>query len=151
MTDNIIFVITGADIIPGINLILRRERYIEYRMSLNKIFNYGYHAYGVLSECDDTDKVDRPPFSLFPFKHLEILDKGLLPYNMKSRCENMSISKLLDTMNNSNISDDTFIIKISGRYLLLDDTFINTVRDNINKNTSAIIMNSSNTSMFTFL
>jgi hypothetical protein len=147
----IIFVVTGADIIPNITPILRRERYIEYMLCLHKIFNYGFPVYGVLSEYDGENINDMPPFKKFPFKKIIYIDHGTLPSFKKSQCEMISINALLDNLNSDEIDDDTFIIKISGRYLLLDDSFINAVKSNIDTTVQTVVKHNDSNHIFTFL
>ena len=147
----IIFVVTGADIIPNITPILRRERYIEYMLCLHKIFNYGFPVYGVLSEYHRENITDMPPFKNFPFKKIMYIDNGTLPSFKKSQCEIISINALLDNLNSDEIDDDTFIIKVSGRYLLLEDSFIDTVKSNLYSTVQTIVKHNNINHVFTFL
>ena len=118
----IIFIITGADIEPYI------ERYVEYMFSLHKIFSYNIPVYGVLSECSTIYNSKSAPFDKFPFNHLLQISSGDIQAHTKSLKEYMAIQLLLQSINSSSISDDTFVIKVSGRYLLIDDTFVNLVK-----------------------
>ena len=83
-----IFIVTGADIEP------RKERYIEYMLSLHTIFSYGFPVYGVVSE-HIKDK-DNTPFSQLPFKKLTFIERGHLDIFNKSSREFISIKCLLD-------------------------------------------------------
>lgn len=120
--DPIIFIITGADIEPYV------ERYVEYMFSLHKIFSYKIPVYGVLSECSTIYNKKSAPFDKFPFNHLLKISSGDVQAHTKSLKEYMAIQLLLESINSSTISDDTFVIKVSGRYLLIDDTFVNLVK-----------------------
>lgn len=140
-----IFVVTGADIEP------RKERYIEYMLSLHKIFSYGLKVYGVVSEYSQNK--DTPPFSIFPFETLKYIPAGALDSLNKSPREFVSIKCLLEEMNSLNIDDSTFIIKASGRYLILNDSFIELVRKSqTNSNINSIIrLCDDGTQQYTFL
>ena len=140
-----IFIVTGADIEP------RKERYIEYMLSLHKIFSYGFPVYGVVSE-HIKDK-DNTPFSQLPFKKLTFIEKGNLDAFNKSPREFISIKCLLDEMQDLDIDDSTFVIKASGRYLILDDSFVSLVQSNqLNPNVNSIIRLCDNdTQQYTFL
>jgi len=145
MSENIIFIVTGADIEP------RGERYIEYMLSLHKIFSYGFPVYGILSEYNK-DK-DNTPFSKFPFKKLIYIEKGKFDGLNKSPREFLSIQCLTNEMESLNIDDSTFVIKVSGRYLILNDSFINTIKSNIfNLNINSVVKTCDNeTQQYTFL
>ena len=150
--DTIICVVTGADITDN-SALIRRERYIEYMMSLFKIFSYTIPTYGVLSEYKSNSHTDSPPFYKFPFKKLTYIESGVLDNYSKSQKEFISINHLLEEMKTFDIDDDTFVIKVSGRYLLIEDSFMNIVKENqSNPNVSSIIkLNDSHTMQFTCL
>jgi hypothetical protein len=136
------FIVTGADIEP------RKERNIEYTLCLHRIFSFGLHTYGVLSEWEDSEP--GPFLSLASrFSNLVTLRKGLLDGLTKSQKEFMSIKTLLDTV----ALNDEFIIKVSGRYLLLNNLFVDTVKSAENaSNINAIVRLCDNdTQQYTFL
>lgn len=151
MDSPILFLVTGADSITACNPVLKRERYIEYMISLHKIFNYSYPVIGVLSEIDEENNIDCPPFKSFPFQTLIKMNKGELDGYNKSLREGISINRLIHNI--SSINDNTFIIKVSGRYLIIDDTFITTVSQHVtNHDVVAIIRSAENfTAQYTFL
>ena len=138
--DTIICVVTGADITDN-SVLKRRERYIEYMMSLFKIFSYTIPTYGVLSEYSSNSiSEDSPPFSKFPFKIVKHIEAGVLDTYSKSQKEFSSIKALLEEMKSLEIDDSVFVIKITGRYLLIDDSFMNLVKANqSNPNVNSII------------
>lgn len=140
-----IFIVTGADIEPI------KERYIEYMLSLHKILSYGYPVYGVVSE--HVKGKDNTPFSQLPFKCLTFIEKGNLDTFNKSPREFISIKCLLDKMQHFDIDDSTFVIKASGRYLILDDSFVSLVKSNqLNPNVNSIVRLCDNdTQQYTFL
>jgi hypothetical protein len=148
MENRIAIIVTGADKIPKSTPVLRRERYIEYSMALHKIFSYSYPIYGVLSEFDSNDTVDMVPFNKFNFKHVEYINLGKTDASNKSYSEIQSINELLNVID---LDDNTFIIKVSGRYLILDDTFINTVISSIDLDVPAIVKVTNNNHIHTFL
>ena len=136
------FVVTGADIEP------RTERTIEYTLCLHRIFSFGLPAYAVVSECGDSGP--GPFLSLSShFSKLVTLRRGLLDGLNKSQKEFASIKVLLDTMD----LDNEFIIKISGRYLLLNNAFVETVKSAEKaSNINAIVRLCDNdTQQYTFL
>lgn len=121
------FVVTGADHISDTTF--RRERYVEYMLSLHRIFSYNLPVLGVLSEFDTTLTNDTPPFEQFPFTLLKKVNYGELDGYGKSPKEFLSIAMLLKEMDALCIDDDEFIIKISGRYMLVDDSFLSKVKE----------------------
>lgn len=137
------FVITGAHIIPGASPTLYRERYIEYMFALQKVFSYQKPVYGVLSEFDPiASPVNIPPFDFFPFEKLwKLAPQALDHCKTKSQREFLSIQSLVNSLQgDTTLADDTFIIKVSGRYLLLKDTMLNLVESQkANKDIQAIV------------
>jgi hypothetical protein len=142
-----LFIVTGADHIPNISI--RKERYVEYMLALHRVFSYGAPVLGVLSEYYASDQ--SPPFSRFPFKVLKTIARGVLDGLGKSQKEYASISQLLSDV--TGISDDEFIIKASGRYMLVNDTFVNLVKEHeTNPHVNAIIrLCDQDTQQYTFL
>ena len=119
-----IFIVTGAHSIKSAMESLLRERYIEYMIALHKIFTYNKDTYGVLSEYNE-NVLHIPPFSTFPFKkNLKLEPDTLKHCTTKSQREFYSIQLLVKDMQ---IDDDVFVIKVSGRYVILKDTFFNIV------------------------
>jgi hypothetical protein len=135
------FVVTGADIEP------RKERNIEYTLCLHRIFSFGLPTYAVVSEWDGSG----PFLSLASrFSKLVTLRKGLLDGLTKSQKEFTSIKALLSTME---LDENDFIIKVSGRYLLLNNSFVDTVKSAEKaSNINAIVRLCDNdTQQYTFL
>ena len=119
-----IFIVTGAHSIKSATESLLRERYIEYMIALHKIFSYNKETYGVLSEYNE-NVLHVPPFDTFQFKKNLKLEPDTLEHcTTKSQREFYSIQLLIKDMQ---IDDDVFVIKVSGRYVILKDTFFNTV------------------------
>lgn len=141
------FVVSGADHVS--NTSVRKERYVEYMLALHRIFSYGIPVLGVLSEYDPSEQ--SPPFSRFPFKLLKTIAPGILGGLGKSQKEYASISRLLNDA--TSISDDEFIIKASGRYMIVNDTFVNLVKEHeTNPRVNAIIrLCDQDTQQYTFL
>lgn len=141
------FVVTGADHVP--NTSVRRERYIEYMLALHRVFSYGLPVLGVLSEYAPSENT--PAFSQFPFKLVKTIERGALDGLGKSQKEFASISELLTSV--TDVSDSEFIIKTSGRYMLVNDTFVNLVKEHeTNPRVNAIVRLCDNdTQQYTFL
>ena len=141
------FVVTGADHVS--NTSVRKERYVEYMLALHLFFSYGIPVLGVLSEYAPSENT--PPFSQFPFKLMKTIQRGALDGLGKSQKEYASISRLLNDA--TSISDDEFIIKASGRYILVNDTFVNLVKEHeTNPRVNAIIrLCDQDTQQYTFL
>jgi len=56
--------------------------------------------------------------------------------NNKIQCQHKGVNELLDiqyVINKYNMTDDDYVIKLTGRYKILDDTFFNTVISNVDK------------------
>jgi hypothetical protein len=134
---NIVFVVTGAHSIANISDIVARERYVEYMIALNKVFTYDKAVYGVLSECR-ADNQYCPPFDTFSMKKLLKLPVSFLQNaKTKSQREFLSIKELIHDIQ---LKDDTFVIKVSGRYTIMKDTLYNLVETYKNDvNINAII------------
>ena len=118
-------------------------------MALHRVFSYGIPVLGVLSEYNPSEH--SPPLSRFSFKLLKTIAHGILDELGKSQKEYASISRLLSDV--TGISDDEFIIKASGRYMLVNDTFVNLVKEHeTNSRVNAIIRLCDNdTQQYTFL
>ena len=120
-----------------------REKQTMY--SLSRIFSYKLPVYGVISETHNDN--NWLPKQFFPFeKLLEIVSTEK---NMnKSQKEFYSIKTLVYNMN---LNDNTWVIKVSGRYMIYNDTFVDIVKkcpDNI----KAVVRTcDNNTQMYTFL
>jgi len=120
----IVFIATGAHHISSADITLLRERYLEYRIALQKIALYQKPIYGVLSEYD-ASAPEIPPFHLFCTAGLQVLSsEDLASAKTKSQKEFLSIQSLLPSLN---VSEDTFVVKMSGRYILMGDSFMHTV------------------------
>ena len=136
------FVVTGADIEP------RKERNIEYTLCLHRMFSFGLPAYAVVSECGDSES---GPFLALSsnFSKLVTLRRGLLDGLNKSQKEFASIKVLLDTMD----LDNEFIIKVSGRYLLLNNSFVDTVKsaEKVSNINAIVKLCDNDTQQYTFL
>ena len=121
------------------------EREKQYMYSMARIFSYNIPVYGVVSET--LNNPEFKPKNLFPFKKIvEIpsIDKSLT----KSQKEFYSIKALL---NNINIGDNTWVIKVSGRYLIYNDKFIDYLKESSENIKAVIKLCDNNTQMYTFL
>jgi hypothetical protein len=106
-------------------------------IALNKVFTYDEPVYGVLSECR-ADNQYCPPFDTFSMKKLLKLPVSFLQNaKTKSQREFLSIKELIHDIQ---LKDDTFVIKVSGRYTIMKDTLYNLVETYKNDvNINAII------------
>jgi len=120
----IVFIVTGAHSIANVSDIVARERYVEYMIALHKVFTYDKPVYGVLSEYSAGDK-HSPPFDTFLMEKLLKLPVSFLQNaKTKSQREFLSIKELISDIQ---LDEDTFIIKLSGRYTIMKDTLYNLV------------------------
>ena len=121
------------------------EREKQYMYTMARIFSYKLPVYGVVSETHNNPEFK--PKHFFPFEKLveiESFDKNMT----KSQKEFNSI-KLL--MSNLDLDDNCWVIKVSGRYMIYNDVFIESVK-NTSDNIKAVIRTCDNdTQMYTFL
>ena len=121
------------------------EREKQYMYSMARLFSYNIPVYGVISESHNDNNFK--PKHDFPFeKVIEIpsIDKQLT----KSQKEFYSIKTLLET---TSLDEDTWVIKVSGRYLVYNDIFVNTIKDASDKTKAVIRLCDNDTQMYTFL
>ena len=119
-----IILVTGAYGIPGLTKELAIERTTEYLYCLSRILSFELPTYAVVSETRNYPY--KKVFDMFPFtKKLEIESTSELCASTKSQKEFVSLQQLCRLLDD--VDENTIIIKLSGRYLLLKDTFINTV------------------------
>jgi hypothetical protein len=128
MENNIHLLITAADHIKNTDKILRRERYIEYMLSLHRAFSYNLPSFAVISEFK-TYTENSPPLLNFPFKHIEYIKIGEFQFPEQGQHEMAAIQRLLIYLDNR-INDNDFIIKLSGRYCIINNEFIEKVKEN---------------------
>jgi hypothetical protein len=107
-------------------------RKVEYMLCLSKIFSYNAPVYGVCAET-----LNYLPMEFYPFHtKLYIQNTESLGGHTKSSKELISLKNIFPCID---VSDDTWIIKMSGRYMLCDDSFVKTV-ENASDDVSAILM-----------
>lgn len=114
----IVFFATIADVPKDHPLYAQRKQ--QYENALAKVFSYSTPVHGVISETNqETQDLLQLPFT--SLKNIPTTNA----YNCinKSMREYTSMQLALPLL-----SDDTWVIKISGRYLITDDTFFNTVK-----------------------
>jgi hypothetical protein len=121
------------------------EREKQYMYTMARIFSYNIPVYCVISETHNDP--DFKPKSFFQFEKLLEIESTDINTN-KSQKEFNSIKSLLI---NTNLDDDAWIIKISGRYLIYNDLFINTVKEQPSSIKAVIRTCDNNTQMYTFL
>lgn len=140
---DLVFVVTGAHKIPRAEEHTLHARYVEYMVGLHKIFLYGLPVYGVLSEYDPHFLPQyMPPFGSFAFEKLVYLPvENLVDCTGKSQREFLSLQALVHEMAiDPTIDDNTFVIKVSGRYIILKETLLNIVQNmKTDENINAVI------------
>lgn len=120
----------------------------EYMMCLHKILNYNYPTIVIKSE---TDKNDKSCISDIEYKFSNVINipnTTILGANGKSQQEYISIKRFIDI--NPSIDDNYWVVKLSGRYLIIDDTFMNEVRNASSETEGIIQLCDNNTQMRTF-
>ena len=121
------------------------EREKQYMYSMARIFSYKVPVFGVVSETHNDPEFK--PTRFFPFEKLieiPLTDKSLT----KSQKEFYSIKELLTDIQ---LDDDIWVIKVSGRYMIYNDKFMDIIK-NTSLSTKAVIrLCDNNTQMYTFL
>ena len=122
---NIVFFATIADVPKDHPLYTRRKQ--QYENALAKVFSYSTPVHGVISETNQETQ-DMLSLASYPFTSLKII-----PSTDAYQCINKSMKEYTSMQLAvphfpPDVRDDTWIIKISGRYLITDDTFFNTVQ-----------------------
>jgi hypothetical protein len=141
------FIITAAVKIKGITRDLFIERNTEYRLCLHKLFHYNKPVHAIISECSK-DESKETSFSNFAFSsELYIPSTKDLNANGKSQQEFLSIQEYVK---NNNFEDDDWIIKLSGRYLLLSDIFVDTVKSAPEDCDAVVKISDNNPQIYTF-
>jgi len=121
------------------------EREKQYMYSMARIFSYKLPVYGVVSETHND--CNWLPKNFFPFEKLLQIYSTDTELN-KSQKEFYSIKALLD---NINVDDNTWVIKVSGRYLIYNDNFIDYVKNSSDNVKAVIRLCDNDTQMYTFL
>jgi hypothetical protein len=123
---SIYFISTLAEV--NINNHYYDMRKLEYSIALHKILHYGCPVILIQSETDTVNKSCIE--SLLPrFNTVLSIPNtlSLTNYNTKSQKEFISIQQFIKS--NPTINDNDWIIKTSGRYVLIDDSFYNKVKN----------------------
>lgn len=128
MAANILLLTTIAEVEESNNHYEIRKK--EYYDGIHKLLSYSFPVIGVVSETNKINvSVISDYKSKFNFLH-EIPSTDALSCYSKSSKEYVSMKKCMETYTQTNtINDETWIIKTSGRYLLTDDSFIQTVKN----------------------
>jgi hypothetical protein len=136
-------------IVTCANIPLQLEtRNTEYRLSLAKLLHYGYATYAVISECSDM-RLQNTVFKYSKFTYTHCIDNtARLGAVGKSQQETFSIRDLIHQTVTQSFSDDDWIIKVSGRYLFVDDSFVRYIETN--PDTDVVYKRSDANQAFTF-
>jgi hypothetical protein len=121
------------------------EREKQYMYSMARIFSYNLPVYGVVSETHNNPEFK--PKQLFPFEKLVEIES--FNKNMTKSQKEFNSIKLL--MRNLDIDDNCWVIKISGRYMIYNDVFIESVKKSSDNIKAVIRTCDNNTQMYTFL
>jgi hypothetical protein len=121
----------------------------EYMLCLHKLLNYNYPTILIRSE---TERITNSCVHDILHKFTNVIDvpstRKLGATYGKSQQEYVSIQSFINT--NPSIDDDAWIIKVSGRYLFLDDTFVNHVKSASPEIQGVIKLCDNDTQMVTF-
>jgi hypothetical protein len=120
----VVFFATIADVPKDNHLYIQRKQ--QYENGLNKIFSYNTPVHAVISETNNYTQ-DLLSVIDFPFTSLYNIPSTNV-YNCINKSMKEYTSMQLAVQQFPQLSDDTWIIKISGRYLITDDTFFNIVK-----------------------
>ena len=142
------FIITAAVKTQNITHDLLIERNTEYKLCLHKLFYYNKPVHAIISECTKEESKETF-FSKFQFSsELYIPSTKDLNAKTKSQQEFLSIQKYIE--DNNNFKDDDWIIKLSGRYLLLSDYFIENVKNATNECDAIVKIVDNDAKVYTF-
>jgi hypothetical protein len=123
-------------------------RRAEYMMCLHKLLNYKYPTVLIKSETERINKsCIHDILDKFTYIH-DIPNTNNLGAVGKSQQEYVSIQSFIHT--NPIIDDDAWIVKLSGRYLLIDDTFMNEVNTAPKEIQGIVKIINNNTQIHTF-
>lgn len=125
---NVHFLVTCAYNITGLTQQLCITRNKEYNAALQIIFSAGLPVYGVHSEMTPTE-YEPPSFTVFPYIRVKTITSTAEKYRAisKSQKEFCSIYESVSMLDQ--IPDSDWIIKMSGRYIFVNDEFIKTVQE----------------------
>ena len=120
----IVFCITTAEISP--NHVYHDLRRSEYHVSLERIKAYNKDILAVCSETHISSCIYELVQKYVPSKLIKpVHSTSELGAITKSQQEYISMYELLK--DNTFLNDNDWVIKLSGRYLIIDDTLINNV------------------------
>ena len=140
---NIAFITTLAQHVD--NDVKYNEREKQYMYSMARIFSYNYPVYGVVSETHND--LNFKPKQFFPFEKLLEIDST--HSNMSKSQKEFNSIKLL--LNYIDLDNNTWIVKVSGRYLIYNDIFMETVKNSSNETKAIVRLCDNDTQMYTFL
>jgi hypothetical protein len=142
------FIITGAVKIKNITSDLFIERNTEYRLCLHKVFHYKKPVHAIISECTKEES-NETSFSNFTFSS-ELYIPSTTDLNAKGKSQQEFLSIQEYVKHTTNFNDSDWIIKLSGRYLLLSDYFLDNVKG-APENCDAIVkISDTNPQIYTF-
>lgn len=135
----LIILVTCADIEKK-----RDIRNTEYSLCLSRLFSYNFPVYGIISETSSLHS----PFNKFPFTKTHFIPSTYsLGAKTKSQQEFLSIKNFCYS---HDFPEDTWIIKLTGRYLLYNDDFVTAVKNADNTVDAVVQICNNNTQIRTF-
>jgi len=143
---SIVFITTLAQHVDNDEKYKEREK--QYMYSLSRIFSYKLPVYAVLSETYNGEEFK--PMKYFPFKQVVEIPSTRNTFGSLSKSQKEFYS-LKTALNDISMPDDTWVIKVSGRYMIIDDSFMNTVTSASDSIKAIIRTCDDDTQMFTFL
>jgi hypothetical protein len=102
-------------------------RKIEYNFALHRLESYKLPMYLIVSETNHVKQLTMESMRNKYTQIFTISDTAKLGAHNKSQQETFSIQSWFHSV--SNIPENCWVVKVSGRYLLIDDTFMETVKN----------------------
>jgi len=142
------FIITGAVKIKNITSELFIERNTEYKLCLYKILHYKKPVHAIISECTKEESKETS-FSKFAFSS-ELYIPSTTDLNAKGKSQQEFLSIQEYVKNTTMFNDEDWIIKLSGRYLLLSDFFMDAVKNAPKECDAVVKVSDTNPQIYTF-
>jgi hypothetical protein len=142
------FVTTCATLPVNTDPTIIAVRDTEYTIALHKLENYKLPIHAILSETND-DAYSKSLFKNFTFTSKTLINSTTeLGAKTKSQKEFVSIQKALHNLDS--LHDDDWIIKTTGRYVFISDTFYTIVKHAESKARAIVKLSSPPSQAYTF-
>jgi hypothetical protein len=148
LDSDVVFFATLADVPENSQHYVRRK--YQYETALEKLSSYSIPMFGVVSETQ-TPIQTLVDTTAVPFHFLYTIP-STAPYNAtnKSMKEYISMKLATSCTQFNAVNDAAWIIKVSGRYLFVDNTFVTTVKQSSSTCNFIGKYCDNNTQIFTF-